>query len=81
MTADHAREAVHGQHGSLAGAAAGDHKVSRPTAKQDGTQDTTLDIGELSLIIRSIHSVIIHGMAHGFYHFFSAARIIPFLPA
>ncbi len=56
MAADDAGEAVQGQHGALAGAAAGDDVVGSAAVEQDGGEDAALHIGQLCGVIGSVHA-------------------------
>ena len=67
VAAEHAGEAVAGQHGALAGAAAGDHIVGRAGGEQQGGQQAALDVGELALVLGGVHAVVDHGVTHGFH--------------
>ena len=64
MAADDAGEAVQGQHGALAGAAAGDDVVGSAAVQQDGGEDAALHIGQLGGVIGGIHTVVDHLVAH-----------------
>ena len=70
VAADHPGEAVHGQHGPLAGAAAGDDIVRRAAVQQQRTQNAALDVGELGLVVGGVHAVVVYSVAHGLHHFF-----------
>ena len=67
MAADDAGEAVQRQHGTFAGAATGDDIVGCAAVQQDGGQDAALHIGQLCLVVGSIHAVVDHLVAHGFH--------------
>ena len=67
MAADDAGEAVQGQHGALAGAAAGDDVVGSAAVEQDGGEDAALHIGQLCGVIGSVHAVVDHLVAHRLY--------------
>ncbi len=70
MAADDTGEAVQSQHGTLAGAAAGDDVIGRAAVEQDGGQNAALDIGQLGLVIGCVHAVVDYLVAHGLHHFF-----------
>ena len=70
MAADNAGEAVQGQHGTLAGAAAGDDVIGCAAVQQDGGQNAALHIGQLCGVIGSVHAVVDHLVAHGLHHLF-----------
>ena len=74
MAAQHFGKGIAGQHGSLAGTAAGDHIVRRAAVQQDGPQDAALDVGELGLVVRGVHAVVVYGVAHGLHHFFQGRQ-------
>ena len=67
MAADHARETVQREHGSLAGTAAGDDKIRRAAVQKDRRTDPVLYISQLSRVVRRVHTVIKHFMAHGLH--------------
>ena len=73
MAADHAGEAVQGQHGTLAGAAAGDDIIGCAAVQQDGSQNAALHIGQLGSIVGSVHAVVDHLVAHGFHYLFQGS--------
>ena len=64
MAADHTGEAVQCQHGTLAGAAAGDDIVGCAGVEQHSGQNTVLDIGQLGGILGGVHAVVDDLMAH-----------------
>ena len=64
VTADHPGEAVARQHGALAGAAARHDVVCRASVEEDGGEEPALDIGQLRGVLRRIHPVIVHDVAH-----------------
>ena len=68
MAADHAGEAVQGQHGTLAGAATGDDVIGCAAVQQDGSQNAALHIGQLCSIVGGVHAVVDHLVAHGLHH-------------
>ena len=68
MSAQHPGEGIAGQHGALAGAAAGDDVVGRAAVEQDACQQSALHIGQLARIIGGIHAVVEHLVAHGLHN-------------
>ena len=76
MAADHAGEAVQGQHGTLAGAAAGDDEVGGAAVQQDGSQNAALHIGQAGRSV-GVHAVVDHFMAHGLHDLLQAASMMP----
>ena len=64
MAADDTGEAVQRQHGTLAGAAAGDDIVGCAGVEQHSGQNTVLDIGQLGGILGGVHAVVDDLMAH-----------------
>ena len=70
MAADDVREAVHGQHGAFARAAAGDDVVRSTGIQQDGAQNAHLHIGQLRLVLRGVHAVVVHDVTHRLDHLF-----------
>ena len=68
VAAEHAGEAVAGQHGALAGAAAGHHVIRRAGFQQQGGQQARLDVGQLAGVVGGVHAVVDHGVAHGLHN-------------
>ena len=68
VPAQHPGEGIAGQHGALAGAAAGDNVVGRAAVEQDAGQQPALHIGQLAGIVGGIHAVVDHLVAHGFHN-------------
>ena len=64
MAADDAGEAVQRQHGTLAGATAGDDVVCRAGVQQHSGQDAVLHVGQLGGIIGGVHAVVDDLVAH-----------------
>ena len=64
MAAQHAGEAVAGEHGALAGAAAGDHVVGGTAVQQRGGQDAVLDVGQRVRALGGVHAEVEHLVAH-----------------
>ena len=67
MTADDSGEGVEREHGPLAGAAAGHNVVRRAAVEKGGREDAVLHVGELGIVIRCVHAVVEHLMAHGLH--------------
>ena len=65
MAAQHAREGVAGEHGALAGAAAGHDVVCSARVEQHGGKDAVLDVGEGSGALLGIHAIVKDGVTHG----------------
>ena len=65
MTAQHAGEGVAGEHGALAGAAAGHDVVGGTGVEQHGGKDAVLHVGEGLGVGVGIHAIVKDGVAHG----------------
>ena len=65
MAAQNTGEGVAGEHGALAGAAAGHDIVGSAGVEQHGGKDAVLNVGERLGVGVSIHTVVKDGVAHG----------------
>ena len=65
MAAEHAGEGVAGEHGALAGAAAGHDIVGSAGVEQHGGKDAVLNVGERLGVGVGIHTVVKDGVTHG----------------
>ena len=70
VSAEHAREHVAGQHCALACAAAGNHVVRGLGVEQDGGQQAVHHVGQLSLVLGGVHTVVVNRVAHGLHDLF-----------
>jgi hypothetical protein len=66
--AEHAGHGIAGQHGTHAGAAAGDDEIGSFGVQQDAGQQAVHDVRQRGFVLGRVHAVVMHRMTQRFDH-------------